>query len=154
MADFTVGNIYFLLSISLKARPSFFRILHTVIRLSLDVQILLYRWNQIDLSLITSTVTLKTSFTWYNATTAISSTSLKTVSTNTADHLTIHLISKKPNTVSEHFLINDHSAKDITLILLELIKSNRDSVRKAREAYLIDRGKTFEPLGINKKDEM
>ena len=60
----------------------------------------------------------------------------------------------KPNTVSEHFLINDHSAKDITLILLELIKSNRDSVRKAREAYLIDRGKTFEPLGINKKDEM
>ena len=33
-------------------------------------------------------------------------------------------------------------------------KSNRDSVRKAREAYLIERGKTLEPLGINKKDEM
>ena len=60
----------------------------------------------------------------------------------------------KPNTVSEQFLINDHCAKDITLISLELIKSNRDSVRKAREAYLIERGKTLEPLGINKKDEM
>ena len=37
---------------------------------------------------------------------------------------------------------------------LELTKSNRNSVRKAREAYLIERGKTLEPLGINKKDEM
>ena len=43
---------------------------------------------------------------------------------------------------------------DITLIPLERIKSNRDSARKAREAYLIERGKTLEPLGINKKDEM
>ena len=60
----------------------------------------------------------------------------------------------KPTTVSEHFLTNDHSANDITLIPLELNKSNRDSVRKAREAYLIERGKTLEPLGINKKDEM
>ena len=41
-----------------------------------------------------------------------------------------------------------HSAKDITLTSLELIKFNRDSVRKAREAYLIERGKTPEPLGI------
>ena len=40
------------------------------------------------------------------------------------------------------------------MILLELIKSNTDSVRKAREAYLIERGKTLEPSGINKKDEM
>ena len=47
-----------------------------------------------------------------------------------------------------------HSANDITLIPLELIKSNRGSVRKAREAYLIERGKTLEPLGVNKKDEM
>ena len=54
----------------------------------------------------------------------------------------------KPNTVSEHFLINDHSTKDITLTSLELIKFNRDSVRKARQAYLIERGKTPEPLGI------
>ena len=40
----------------------------------------------------------------------------------------------KPNTVSQHSLTNDHSVKNITLIPLELIKSNRDSVRKAREA--------------------
>ena len=51
-------------------------------------------------------------------------------------------------TVSEHFLTNDHSANDITLIPLVLIKSNRDSVRKAREAYLSKRGKTLEPSGI------
>ena len=54
----------------------------------------------------------------------------------------------KPNTVSEHFLTNDHSVKNLTLIPLELIKSNRDSVRKAGEAYLIERGKTPEPSGI------
>ena len=54
----------------------------------------------------------------------------------------------------EHFLTNDHSANDITLIPPELIKSNRDSLRKAREAYLIERGKTLEPLGMNKKGEM
>ena len=49
---------------------------------------------------------------------------------------------------------NHCSKQYILLIPLELTKSNRDSVRKAREAYLIERGKTLEPLGINKKDEM
>ena len=34
------------------------------------------------------------------------------------------------------------------LIPLELMKSNRDSVREAREAYLIDRGQTLEPLDM------
>ena len=53
-------------------------------------------------------------------------------------------------TVSEHLLTNDHSANDITLIplALVLIKSNRDNVRKARQAYLSKRGKTLEPSGI------
>ena len=60
----------------------------------------------------------------------------------------------KPATVWEHFLTNDHSANDITLIPLELIKRNRDSVRKAREAYLNERGNTLEPLGMDKKNEM
>ena len=59
----------------------------------------------------------------------------------------------KPTTVSEHFLSSDHNASDMLLILLELIKSNRDSVRKAREAYLIVRGQTLEPLGLNRRDE-
>ena len=30
---------------------------------------------------------------------------------------------------------------------------NRDSVRKAREAYLIERDQTLQPRGLNKKDE-
>ena len=60
----------------------------------------------------------------------------------------------KPTTVSEHFLTNDHSANNITLIPLKLIKFNRDIVWKTWEAYLIERCKTLEPLGINKKDEM
>ena len=44
----------------------------------------------------------------------------------------------------------------ITLLTtsLELIKSNRDSVRKAREADLIGRGKPLKPLGMNEQDEM
>ena len=61
--------------------------------------------------------------------------------------------SSKPTTVSEHFLSNDHDASDMLLIPLELIKSNRDSVRKAREAYLINRGQTIEPLGLKRTDE-
>ena len=44
----------------------------------------------------------------------------------------------------------------ITLLTtsLELIKSNRDSVRKVREADLIGRGKILKPLGMNEKYEM
>ena len=48
---------------------------------------------------------------------------------------------------------HDHNASDMQLIPLELVQSNRDSVRKAREAYLIERGQTLEPQGLNKKDE-
>ena len=40
--------------------------------------------------------------------------------------------------VSEHFNQADHSINDVLLIPFELIRSNRDSVRKAREAHLID----------------
>ena len=56
-------------------------------------------------------------------------------------------------TVSEQFLCNNHNATDMQLIPLELVKSNRDGVCKAREAYLIERGQTLEPQGLNKKDE-
>ena len=59
----------------------------------------------------------------------------------------------KPTAVSEHFLSNDHTATDMKLIPLELVKSNRDGVRKAREAYLIERGQTLETLGLNTRDE-
>ena len=61
--------------------------------------------------------------------------------------------SSKPTAVSEHFLCNNHNATDPQLIPLEIVKSIRNSVRKAREAYLIERGQTLEPHGLNKKDE-
>jgi len=44
--------------------------------------------------------------------------------------------SSKPSAVLEHFLSNDHNANDMQRIPLELIKSNCDRVRKARDAYL------------------
>ena len=50
----------------------------------------------------------------------------------------------KPIAVSEHFLSNDpDTATNMQLIPLKLVKSNRDGVRKAREAYLIERGQTL-----------
>ena len=61
-----------------------------------------------------------------------------------------------PTTVSEHFLSNNHLAAEMQLIHLELILSNRDSVRKTRETFFIERGQTLEPLGLtglNKKEE-
>ena len=50
-----------------------------------------------------------------------------------------------PTPVSEHFNPANHSINDILLIPLELTRSNRDSVRKARKAHLIDKAKTLEP---------
>ena len=65
-----------------------------------------------------------------------------------------HTNSSKPTTISEHFLCNNHNATDTRLIpLAELVKSNRDSVRGARDAYLIERGQTLEPHGLNKQDK-
>jgi len=53
----------------------------------------------------------------------------------------------RPTAVSDHFLSDDHTPNDIESIPLELVHSSRDAIRKAREAYLIDRG-------INKREEM
>jgi len=47
-----------------------------------------------------------------------------------------------------------HSIHDVLLTPLELIHNNRDSVRKACEAYLIDKAMTLEPRGINRGDEL
>ena len=46
----------------------------------------------------------------------------------------------------------DYSINDVLLIPVELISSNRDSVRKAHEAHLIDKAMTPEPQGINRRD--
>ena len=59
----------------------------------------------------------------------------------------------QPTAVSDHFTLPGHSINDIQLIPLELIHSNRDSIRKARETFLISKGKTLEPHGINRRDE-
>ncbi|CAH3022645.1 unnamed protein product, partial [Porites evermanni] len=49
-----------------------------------------------------------------------------------------------PTPVSEHFNQADHSIHDVLLIPLELIRSSHDSVRKAREAHLIDKAMTLD----------
>ena len=56
--------------------------------------------------------------------------------------------------VSEHFLTSNHSDNHILLIPIEKLKNGRDSFRKAREAHLIHKARTIEPLGINKRDEL
>ena len=58
-----------------------------------------------------------------------------------------------PTPVSLHFNQAGHSMNDVDLIPLELIRSNRDAVRKAREAHVIRKGNTLSPPGINRRDE-
>ena len=59
----------------------------------------------------------------------------------------------KPTPVSTHFNQPCHLIDHLLLTPLELIHSKRDSVRKAREAHLINKAMTLEPLGINRRDE-
>ena len=60
----------------------------------------------------------------------------------------------QPTAVSDHFTLPAHSMDNIKLAPLELITSNRDAIRKAREAFLISKGKTLEPSGLNRRDEI
>ena len=59
-----------------------------------------------------------------------------------------------PTAVSDHFSLPDHSIKDIELIPLELIYSERNRIRKTREGFLISKGKTLEPYGMNRPNEI
>ena len=59
-----------------------------------------------------------------------------------------------PTAVSRHFLTSGHAEDHMILIPLEHLHTSRDSIRKAREAFLIHRGKTLEPAGLNRRDEM
>ena len=52
-----------------------------------------------------------------------------------------------PAAVPTDFNLPDHSIEDMTLIPLNT------SRRKAREAYLIHRGQTLEPSGMNLRNE-
>ena len=57
--------------------------------------------------------------------------------------------------VSEHFNQTDHSINDVLLAPLDLIRSNRDSVRKARSAHLMNNANLkLEPRGKNRRDEL
>ena len=58
-------------------------------------------------------------------------------------------IKSKTTTVAEHFLSSSHDiSKDMQLIPIEKMFSNRDSIRKAREAFLISKGRTIDPNGL------
>ena len=57
------------------------------------------------------------------------------------------------NLIINHFNQVGHSINDVRLTPIEIIRSKRDSVRKAREAHLINKAKTLHPFGINKRDE-
>ena len=59
-----------------------------------------------------------------------------------------------PTAVSRHFLTCGHAEDHMILIPLEQLYTSRDSIRKAREAFLIHSGKTLEPAGLNRRDEM
>ena len=43
----------------------------------------------------------------------------------------------QPTAVTDHFTLPAHSMDNIELIPFELITSNRDAIRKAREAFLL-----------------
>ena len=56
--------------------------------------------------------------------------------------------------VPSHFNQPGHSIEDMELILLELQPTLSMSHHKARDkAYLIDRGKTLSPDGLNRRNE-
>ena len=60
----------------------------------------------------------------------------------------------KPTTAAEHFLSSpNHTANDMILIPIEKIFSNRDSIRKARETFLIQKGRTIDPDGLNIRED-
>ena len=60
----------------------------------------------------------------------------------------------KPTTAAEIFLSStNHIANDMQQIPIEKISSNRDSIRKAREAFLIQKGRTIVPDGLNIREE-
>ena len=59
----------------------------------------------------------------------------------------------RPIPVSTHLNQPGHSIDNLLLTHLELIYNKHDSVRKAREAHLINKAVTLEPLGINTRDE-
>ena len=60
----------------------------------------------------------------------------------------------EPTIAAKHFLSSpNHTANDMQLIPIEKIFSNRGSIRMAREAFLIQKGRTITPDGLNIREE-
>ena len=60
----------------------------------------------------------------------------------------------KFTTVPEHFLSSPNNIpKDMKLIPIEKNFSSRDWIRKAREAFLILKGRTIDSNGLNIREE-
>ena len=55
--------------------------------------------------------------------------------------------------VLTHFNLPSHSTADMKLIPLKLQTTFNTSRRKAREAYLLHKGKNLSPDGINRRNE-
>ena len=60
----------------------------------------------------------------------------------------------QPNAVSDHLTLPAHSMDNIELVPLALIASNGDAMRKAREAFLISKGKTVKPSGLSRPEKI
>ena len=78
----------------------------------------------------------------------------KTVSMNIDDLYSTLLLIISIQRFRKHFLSNNHSDTHMLLIPIEKLNNEGDSFRKAREAHIIHKAKTLEPLGINKRDEL
>ena len=76
----------------------------------------------------------------------------KTALMNTDEQLTNPALYLNP-LLFLNTLTPNHSASDMPLIPIQKLYSARDSIRKAREAFLITKANTLEPNGLNKRDE-
>ena len=63
------------------------------------------------------------------------------------------LSKSEPTPLAKHFMSPDHTEKDMQLIPIEKIFSDQDFILKAREAYLMQKGKTIYPNGLNLRKE-
>jgi len=59
---------------------------------------------------------------------------------------------KTTDAVPQHFNKKGHKLTGIELAPLDLINSKRESIRRARESFYIDKAKTMQPHGINRDD--
>ena len=69
-------------------------------------------------------------------------------------YLTPSVVTPKLQFQNTFSVRNSHSVSHMLLIPIETLRYERDCLRKAREAHLIHKAKTIEPLGMNKHDKL